>query len=370
MTKITEIQNLSLWEKKFDRPVPFSFDLEITARCNMNCRHCYINLPAGDLKSRKNELTSEKILEIARQTADFGAMWCLITGGEPLLRDDFVDIYLGLKRLGLLVSVFTNGTLIRQEHIDLFRHYPPRDLEITVYGVSEKVYEAVTRVKGSFKKFCKGLDLLDKFKIPIRLKAMAIQTNFNEQQAIAEFCRKRTKDFFRFDPQLHLRFDGNPERNAEIRSERLAPSQIMALENLDPQRMQAMRKHCDNLIKDKKNESDNEFIFQCGTGINSFAISYDGLFRLCSSLWAEGTTYDLKSGSLTEAWQDFVPKVRRMKFGNPHADTLGTCHRCIYCNICFWCPAHAHLETGSLDGKTPYFCEVAHMRAENIQNRT
>lgn len=364
MTNILEIQKFPLWEKFGKKNLPLSFDLEITARCNMNCRHCYINLPAGDTKAQANELTCPEILEIARQAVDLGTMWCLLSGGEPLLRDDFAEVYLGLKRLGLLVSVFTNCTLVTNDHVKLFKKYPPRDIEITVYGITKDTYEAVTRKPGSFERFRKGLELLQKAGVPIRLKAMAVQSNFHEQQEIAKFCRVITKDFFRFDPQLHLRFDADPKRNDEIRSERLSPAQVIALEEADQQRIDAMRKDCSNLINETFTKNESDFLFQCGAGIGSFTVAYDGRFRLCSSLWAEGTTCSLREVSLMEAWQELVPRVRTLKSQNPQ---LLTCRKCPLVNLCLWCPAHAHLETGKLDGSTSYFCEVAKKRAENIR---
>ena len=133
-----EIQEFGLWEKMGDRRRPLSFDLELTARCNNDCRHCYINLPAGDRAARAAELTTAEILDIAGQAADLGALWCLVTGGEPLLRDDFTEIYLGLKRLGLLISVFTNACLVTPAHVELFRQYPPRDIEVSVYGATRE----------------------------------------------------------------------------------------------------------------------------------------------------------------------------------------------------------------------------------------
>ena len=87
-------------------------------------------------------------------------------------------------------------------------------------------------------------------------------------------------------------------------------------------------------------------LFHCGAGNGSFNVSYDGKFRLCSSLWAEGTTYDLRS--------------QRREF-------LDSCRRCEIVNLCLWCPAHAHLETGMLDGTTPDFCAAAHRRAEELR---
>jgi radical SAM protein with 4Fe4S-binding SPASM domain len=365
MTDSIEIQQFPLWDKLKDKKVPLAFDIEITARCNMDCAHCYINLPVGDKKAKAEEMSVEEILNIARQAVEMGAMWCLITGGEPLLRDDFPEIYMGLKRLGLLVSVFTNATLVNEEHIALFRKYPPRDIEITVYGVTKETYEAVTRRSSSFEKFMNGLDMLMKNHIRVRLKAMAIQANLHEQKVIADFCRERTKDYYRFDPQLHLRFDGNPKRNEEIRAQRLTPKQIVELESGDEQRINAMRKGCNELINEEFTHYSCDHLFHCGAGNGSFNVSYDGKFRLCSSLWADGTTYDLRKGSLKQAWEELVPRVKDMR--SQRKEFLDSCRKCALVNLCLWCPAHAHLETGAMDGSTPYFCEVAHKRAENIK---
>ena len=236
------IQEFALWEKIRDKRALVSFDLELTARCNNNCRHCYINLPANHKNTKERELSAEEIKKIAEQAVSLGTLWCLITGGEPLLRPDFEKIYLTLKKLGLLVSVFTNATLIKKEHIALFRKYPPRDIEVTIYGVTENTYERVTRKPGSFNAFMQGLDRLFKSGIKVRLKAMALRSNLDELPQIASFCRERTKDYFRFDPFLHLRFDQDSARNKEIMSERLSPAEIVALEKSDPERVRIFKK--------------------------------------------------------------------------------------------------------------------------------
>ena len=69
-------------------------------------------------------------------------------------------------------------------------------------------------------------------------------------------------------------------------------------------------------------------------------------------------------GCLAEAWNDFVPCVRDLRSQKP--EFLNTCRKCELVNLCLWCPAHAHLETGALDGDTPHFCAVAHARAAAI----
>ena len=356
-----KLGDLPLWESLLSKRTPLSFDLEITARCNLDCRHCYINLPAGDSLAREQELTLEEINRIADQAVEMGAMWCLITGGEPLLRPDFSDIYLALKRKGLLVTLFTNATLVRPEHARLFRRYPPRDLEVTVYGATRETYEKVTRRAGSFAAFQHGLGLLLETGIPVRLKAMALRSNVHEMAEIARFCRAHTKDYFRFDPWLHLRYDGDPRRNAEIKAERLSPDEIVQLEQNDPERFQALHKGCDAFIMPDRLHADCGHLFYCATGNTSFCVSSDGKFRLCSSLWAPGTVYDLRAGRLREAWEELVPRVRQLS--SERQEFRERCRRCPIVNLCLWCPAHAYLETGELDAWVAYFCQVAHARA-------
>ena len=360
------LAEFSLWKKTRAKRIPFSFELDITARCNNDCRHCYINLPAGDRVAQDKELSFEEIKEIVDEAVSMGALWCLITGGEPLLREDFSSIYLHLKKKGLLVSVFTNATLMREEHVRLFQKYPPRELETSVYGVTQETYERVTRIAGSYVAFMRGLALLLESGIKVRLKAMALRSNLHEMPEIARFCRERTRDYFRLDPFLHSRYDRNQERNEVIRSERLSPEEIAALERSDPERLEALQKSCGRMIASDSSFPDCNHLFNCGAGNDNFNLSYDGLLRLCPSLWHPDCVYDLKRGNLKEAWLSFIPQVREMR--SKRRDFLDKCLGCSIVNLCMWCPAYAHLETGAMDTPVDYFCRVAHARTELFGN--
>ena len=353
-----------LWEKIKEKRIPLTFNLELTARCNNDCRHCYINLPASDQEAKARELSPQEILSIAREAVSMGTMGCTLTGGEPLLREDFAEIYLGLKRLGVLVSVFTNACLVTPRYVDLFRKYPPRDLEVTVYGVTPETYEAVTRRPGSFAAFRVGLDRLLNGGVKVRLKAMALKTNVHELPEMASFCRKHTWDYFRFDPLLHLRYDGNPKRNQEIIAQRLTPEEIVVLERADPERWPALQKNCDKLIASDGSHTGCNHLFHCGAGLKSFMVSSFGVFRPCDSLCHPECVYDLRQGSLREAWEELVPLVRERRSRN--AEFLEKCCACPLINLCMWCPANAHLETGRLDAWVEYFCRVAKARAQAL----
>ncbi|MDF1590732.1 MAG: radical SAM protein [Desulfobacterales bacterium] len=350
-----------LWKNIEGKRTLLALELEITARCNNNCRHCYINLPANDPRARNKELTFDQLKDVIDEAVSLGTLWCLITGGEPLLREDFIDIYLYLKKRGLLVSVFTNAALLTPAHINLFKQYSPRELEVSVYGITQNTYERVTRTPGSFDAFRRGLDLLFANRIKTRLKAMALRSNLREMADIARFCRKHTRDYYRFDPFLHMRIDQNQKRNREIKSERLSPLDIVNLEKSDPKRFQALKKACQESPLSKPSELTGNRLFRCGIGNGSLTVGYNGLLRMCSSLCKPDCVYDLKNGTLTEAWQNFVPQVQQ--FSGQTKEVLNKCRSCLLINLCQWCPAHAHLETGMMDQPIDYFCQMAHARA-------
>ena len=93
-------------------PLLNQLDIELTERCNNACLHCYINRPAGSADARKRELSTAQWQDIFRQAADLGALSVRITGGEPLLREDFAELYLCARRLGMKVTLFTNARRI------------------------------------------------------------------------------------------------------------------------------------------------------------------------------------------------------------------------------------------------------------------
>ncbi len=353
-----------LWDRMKEKKAVLSFDIELTARCNLNCRHCYINLPAGDAAAKAKELTAAEVDRIGGEAASLGAIWCLVTGGEPLLRSDFFDIYLALRKKGLLLSVYTNATLVTEEHVEFFRKYPPRDIEVTVYGVTAETYEKVTRKPRSFEAFRRGLDLLLASGVKVRLKAMALRSNRHELPLISEFCRARTKDYFRFDPFLHYRFDRDPARNRDIEEERLPPDEIVALEKADLDRFRALVRSCGDLLIKPSPDSNCGHLFRCGAGKRNFVIGHDGNFKLCVSLTHPECVYDLRKGSLREAWAGFVPEVLVRK--TSRSDYLERCGKCPIVNLCLWCPAHAYLETGELDVPVDNFCESAHARERSL----
>ena len=187
---------------------PLSGTLEVTFRCNLNCIHCYCNLPRGDPDALKSELSTDEAHRILDQLAEEGCLWLLITGGEPLLRKDFLDLYHHAKQKGFLISLFSNATLLTPEIADHLAEWPPEYVEITLYGATEATYEKITRTPGSFRRCHRGIELLRKRKVPLKLKTMAMTVNHHELDTMKGFAETLGVDF-RFDPMLTLRLDGS-----------------------------------------------------------------------------------------------------------------------------------------------------------------
>ncbi len=358
------IKELSLWDKARQNRTLLSVTLEITARCNNDCTHCYINLPAGDSEAIAKELSTEEIKALADEAISMGTLWFLITGGEPLLREDFFEIYLYIKKKGGLISLFTNASLITDEHIKLFKKFPPRKIEVTVYGVTRKIHEKVTGRK-HFSLTTNGIDRLVNAGLPVTLKSTILRSNFMELSEISKYCRNKTTSAFRFDPFLQLRIDRDPDRNRKIIMERLTPDEIVRIENADEYRRDAISKLCEDIGSQPVNAGKSNKLFRCRAGINSCCIGYDGTFKICSALTNPVCKYDLKTGSLRDAWYSFAPAIRNIKSDKSSFQTK--CGKCDIIDLCMWCPAHADLETGCLDIYVPYFCNVAHKRQEAFQ---
>ena len=120
---------------------PLAGNFELTARCNFECKMCYVHLTAEEQQRRGRELTADEWLTIAEAARRQGMLFLLLTGGDPLIRPDFRYLLTELKKMGLLVSVNSNGSLIDKDWLDVFRHEPPVRFNITLYGGGTETYE-------------------------------------------------------------------------------------------------------------------------------------------------------------------------------------------------------------------------------------
>ncbi len=207
----------------------------VTERCNNACIHCYINLPQDHARAIRRELTTDQWKDILQQAADLGALSIRFTGGEPLLRDDFEELYLFTRKLGMKVLLFTNGRLITPALADLWRRIPPlQPIEISVYGITLESYEAVSCCAGSFSACMRGVNLLKERGIPFYIKSTRLPPNSRELGALEQWSTTVSikKDSLPVTLLLNMRARRDSSRkNHLISSMRLSPEEVVAHES-------------------------------------------------------------------------------------------------------------------------------------------
>jgi len=348
-----------LWEGR--SPLLRSLDIELTERCNNNCIHCYINLPADDFTARDRELSTSRIKDILKEAASLGCLTVRFTGGEPLLRDDFEELYLFARRLGLKVLLFTNATLITQQIAELFVRIPPlENIEVSLYGMKRQSYEAVTRVLGSFDAARRGINLLLEKKVPFVVKNTLLPPNKEEIDKFEAWASTipGMDEPASYSMFLDLRCRRDSEKkNTLIKRLRLSPDEgLKVLTRSKEAYINEMKTFCSKFTRPPE-----DALFSCGAGKGGGCVDAYGHFQLCMMLRHPATVYDLKNGSLKDAMTHFFPEVREMKAANPVY--LARCARCFLKGLCEQCPAKSWMEHGTLDTPVAYLCEIAHAQA-------
>ncbi len=329
--------------------MPLGGAIELTARCNLRCRHCHISRPVDDPEALGSELTTEQWCDVIDQIADHECLWLLLTGGEPLVRGDFEKIYRHAKKKGLIVTLFTNGTMLDERMADFLADHPPHSIEITVYGRSEKTYEVVTGLAGSYRRSMTGIELLLERKLPLKLKTMVLTLNKHELWQMKSFAQELGVDF-RFDPVLLPRFDGRPAPERF----RITPEEIVELDLADSDRTREWQDFCRKFCGVPP---ESDLLYRCGAGMESFHVDFLGLLTPCMT--ARSKSYDLRQGTFPQGWDTFLPEVLSEKV---ESDVV--CNRCPLLALCDNCPGWSHLARGNVWGPIDYLCRTAHLRFE------
>jgi radical SAM protein with 4Fe4S-binding SPASM domain len=335
----------NLFKEAAKLQIPVSGTFELTARCSLNCRMCYINQPAGDVSQRQRELSAEQWLKIAREAIDEGMHYLLLTGGEPLLRPDFFQIIEPLTRWGIFVSLFTNGTLITKDVAKRLAQSPPFKIEITLYGATEKTYEAVTRIPGSYSLCLKGIENLLEQGLLLVLKSTLTRQNVGELEAMRQLAHSFGVPFLA-GWLLTKRRDGKP---SEVDDCRLSPREAIMLEATDKASATEWEEAA---IRGLPTEDERNFY--CLAGKCAFAITPAGEMNVCLDLpLPSAKPLEIGFKSAWEEVKSFVDSAPPLSPACKSCDIRVFCHRC---------PAWSYLETGTLTEPVPYLCEIARER--------
>lgn len=335
-------------EKAYAKRIPLIGGLEITHRCNLNCLHCYQKSPSVN---RKEEIAFEKICDILNQISVEGCLFLGLTGGEPLIRKDFLDIYTYVIERGFLTILATNGTLITPSLADHLKEYRPFYVEISLFGASKNTYESITGVSGSYERCIKGINLISERNIPLLLRTPLMSINKKEIRKIKDFS-KHIGAKFSFDRIIIPRLNGSKDPC----SLRVTPQEIIEFEVEDDKILKGY-----NDSWQKRTSQVSDLLYNCDGGRTFFRISPDGKLMLCPI--KRFPMYDLMKGNFKEGWNNCFTDILSQKHSQGYK-----CSECPYISICDICPAKSQLENGNQESPIMYFCQIAKLRASYLGN--
>lgn len=336
------------------RGTPLSGTFELTSRCTLNCKMCYIHRSPNSREALIGEKDTAWWLNVAREARSRGMLLLLLTGGEPLLRKDFDEIYLECRKMGLLVTVNTNGTLIDAQKVKLFAENPPQRLNITLYGTSPETYGRLCGDANAYEKVICAIKALKDAGVSIKLNYTI--TTYNEADALKAYDLAKElgvhiQPVSYMFPPLRASCKAEPVR---LTAEEAAKAHFNWQKHhlSDPadfkrfieltKRGEAPREFDDDCL-----DSSGERI-NCRAGLSTFWVTYDGKMTPCGMMVEPATAIE----DFGEAWSTI--RTEREKIHLP-----AECKNCSLRKNCDICAAVSYAETGRFDGVPTYVCKKA-----------
>jgi len=336
---------------------PWSCQIDLTYRCKLNCIHCYCKEGRGD---KDKELNAEEWKKILDEIQKEGCINITFTGGDPFIRDDFLDIYSYAKNKGFIITIFTSGYGVSEDIINYLKQYPPFSIEITLNGITRDTYESITRIPGSFSKVINIIELLAKTKIRLILKTNCLKQNKDEIVEVKLFTERllgkpaQKKHRFKYDPIVYPRLNGDKTPC----NYRLSFEELLEVKKQD---IDIWREYQNCLRSDfSKFKIDNDLLYSCDSWRQHFFINPYGRLKFC--IYSDKFSADLKKTSFKDVFYRWPEQILKERF-----KTASKCQRCSLRHICYYCPSRAYLEKGDEEAPIPYYCELAKKMAKQMR---
>jgi len=312
---------------------------ELTYRCNLSCRHCYINH-----NNTQAEFSLAEAKSVLDELAKMNCLFLVLSGGEIFIREDFFEIASYARKKDFVLRLMTNGTLLDKEVCLRIKELSPFSVEMSIYSSEASFHDAVTGVSGSWAKVLKAAELLRGYKIGVVFKFILMKDNLRFFASTRRLVNSLGCDFV-FDFGLAPCDDGS-----------FAPLEF----RLGKSELKDFFK--DNDIPLKSNpELDN---IMCRAGLNNILISPSLDIFPCVGLRIK--LGNLRHSSLRYIWE----KSEGLNFlRNLKRDNFPQCKDCRRLSFCYRCPGLAYTEARDFFAASPFDCMVAEAVEEVVQER-
>lgn len=329
---------LALKETAKKNAIPLYGTFELTSRCNLDCKMCYVHNQNSNA-CMQQELTTEQWKKLMDSAYDAGMMFALLTGGECLLRKDFKELYLHMHNKGIIVSVNTNGALINEEYIDFFASHKPERIQISLYGSDDDAYERVTGHR-QFQRVSAAIKGLRDAGVNIEV---AITPN--------AYMKSDTERIFRYLKEEKIRFqvsntliearDGDTNDESRLTDEdRIEMAKIKAAVF-----GQQLAVPTYPIPKPCGEQTEQKYGMPCNAGTVRYCITWQGKMIPCVSL--PEISIDVLKNDFPACWKYIHDTMATVK-------QPVECSGCPYEKVCGICPATKY------DGLFSGHCNTAH----------
>ncbi|HWP97013.1 MAG TPA: radical SAM protein [Syntrophomonadaceae bacterium] len=360
LTKLME----GIYAQARENGSPVNANFELTSRCNLKCKMCYVCRPVNDQDAKSQELTAKQWIQLAREARDAGVLTLTLTGGEVFLRQDFKEIYEALARMGFILQIYTNGTIITPDIVKWLSKIPPSRVSITLYGGSAETCANVTGYAYAYDRMLRAVDLLNNAGILTEMKTTVIRDNIADFDSIYQLAQDR-KLKFGIVNYVSPRREGS---FSDPEGCRLSPSELDRFERRVKQINRERRENEEEVALDdavahdegplyKQAGEHDAKAFRCAAGSTGFWITWDGKMTPCG-LMDKPATDPVQQG-VKAAWETLKQHCRLIP-------TCETCLQCEYYSYCDSCPGRLLTESGCYTRPAPYLCETARLRSVKI----
>lgn len=330
--------------------IPVGGNFELTARCNFNCPMCYVHLSAEEVAARGKELTAQQWISLAEQARDRGLMFLLLTGGEPLIRKDFFEIYGAVKEMGLMVSINSNGSTLQGENLQRLIADPPHRINVSLYGGSPETYRTMCG-NNAFEQVVGNIRELKQAGIDVRLNVSLTPYNYQDLERIYQISQElgvfvKTSSYMYPPIRVHgdcgHRLTAEDAAKVSVQWDRLRFSPETFRQRTKAHQMLAA-------MEQKECAADPDVGVGCRAGSTAFWMTWDGRMLPCGMMPGP-ETFPLEVG-FDAAWDELRQRTAQIK--NP-----AKCVACKYREVCSVCAAVCVAETGRFDGVPDYVCRM------------
>lgn len=298
-----------------------SATVEILNICNFKCIHCYNQ----DIKHCV--MDKQTAFNIIDQMKELGLERITITGGDPFMHPNFREIYEYCYEKNLEIAIFTNGYLI-DKYLDLLISKPPKQIEISLYGMDNDTYNKICKVEDGFTKVSNNIDLIIKNNLNLKLKTVIMMQNYLQYDSMIDFCKKRNLNF---KAELSILKSKNFENN---QTETRLQDEVYSLmfKKIKAEKIEIWKTNYEK-AKIKENQ---HLLYSCGAGKISLFVSSCGDISLCT--FATFSNKNIKDYSVKEIWDSFKEYLILEQ------DNNSKCAQCKYRVFCTNCPVMSYLE--------------------------